>query len=87
MARDLQKEGRELLLGVASDITNFDAAVKEVLAELKAAVADMNDVWDDAQYMQFAEYVDALSASINQDLDALMEAGADLKERADRYLG
>lgn len=85
MARDLQKEGRDILLGVASDITEFDASVKEVLAELRAAVTDMNDVWDDAQYAQFAEYVESLSASINQDLDALMEAGAQLKERADRY--
>ena len=85
MARDLQKEGRDILLGVAAYITEFDASIKVVLAELRSAVTDMNDVWDDAQYAQFAEYVEALSTSINQDLDALLEAGAQLKERADRY--
>ena len=82
-----QIEKKSLLEQVAKDIGEFDKAIKEVLSDLKNAVANMNDVWDDAQYQQFSEYVEELSASINQDLDTLMEAGDDLKKRAERYLG
>ena len=81
----MQKEDREVVQGVIQDITDFSDAITEVMGRLKAAVADMSDVWKDAQYSQFQDYIDELNNNVNSDLAELDEAREDLARRLALY--
>lgn len=81
----MQKEDKEVVAGVIQDIADFSEAITGVMGDLKSAVSNMNDIWNDAQYTIFQNYIDELDANIARDLEELENARAQLAYKLSLY--
>jgi len=81
----MQKEDKEVVAGVIQDITDFSEAITGVMGDLKSTVSNMNDIWNDAQYTIFQNYIDELDTNVARDLEELENARAQLAYKLSLY--
>lgn len=81
----MEKECREAVESVIQDITDFSKEITDIMKQLKSSVSKLNDVWKDAQYTQFEDYIDELKSNIQLNLNELETAREDLRKKLWMY--
>lgn len=81
----MEKECREAVESVIQDITDFSKEITDIMKQLKSSVSELNDVWKDAQYTQFEDYIDELKSNIQLNLNELETAREDLRKKLIMY--
>ena len=77
---------RQTIEYLIQDIKDFMNAVHQEINEIKKDTKNLNSYWDDKQYDNFVEIINALTSSLSNQLSALEDVNRNLKEKL-RILG